>query len=56
MNYPHQFTPQEEQVLGRLFIEHVRSHVPNATFFDLFKHLAWLDEETALHDPEPLDR
>ena len=42
-----EFTPQEEQVLGRLFVEHVRQVVPNVTFFDVFKHLASLAPEAS---------
>ena len=51
MDYPHQFTAQEEQVLGRLFVEHVRTVVPNVTFFDVFKHLAALDDDVDI-DPK----
>jgi len=52
MNYPHQFTAQEEQVLGRLFVEHVRTVVPNVTFFDVFKHLAALDDDAPIVNPD----
>ena len=45
----HQFTAAEEQVLGRLFVEHVRNQTSDAcTFFDVFNHMARLDQTVAV--------
>ncbi len=56
MDYPHQFSAQEEQVLGRLFVEHAKAIDPNVTFFDVFKHLVALDDDLDSEQYTPVRR
>ena len=45
----HKFTAAEEQVLGRLFVDHVRNQTSDAcTFFDVFNHMTSLDQAVAV--------